>query len=63
MSVQLINMSTWNQGVVFWLSAAELIVFIWKVLQERIATLSSSSFSLFFEIERDAYKKQEGQYF
>lgn len=28
MSVQLINMSTWNQGVVFWLGAAELIVFI-----------------------------------
>lgn len=28
MSVQLINMSTWNQGVVFCLSAAELIVFV-----------------------------------
>lgn len=39
----------------------EFIVFIWKVSQERIATLSSSSFRLLAEPKEIYHRKQEGQ--
>lgn len=43
MSVQLINLPAYSQGVVLCFSAVELVVFIYTVFLERIAPLSSFS--------------------
>lgn len=46
MSVQLINLSTYSQGVVLRFSAVPSLVLIYTVSLERITPLSSFSFSL-----------------